>query len=80
VTAPGLPLWAVLVILGGTIALSAATTLITLALHSTAARRRTQPPGRATQATARHPPVPRARPATREHPSAAIPPGEPGPL
>lgn len=32
--APGLPLWAVLVILGGTIALSAATTLITLALQT----------------------------------------------
>jgi hypothetical protein len=34
VTAPGLPLWAVLVILGGTITLSAATTLITLSLRS----------------------------------------------
>jgi hypothetical protein len=42
VTAPGLPLWAVLVILGGSIALSAATTLITLALHPTA----THGPGR----------------------------------
>jgi hypothetical protein len=38
VEAPGLPLWAVLVILGGTIALAAATTLITLALHPTATR------------------------------------------
>ena len=46
VTAPGLPLWAVLVILGGTITLSAATTLITLALQP-ATRRTPRPPTRA---------------------------------
>jgi hypothetical protein len=34
----GLPLWAVLVIVGGTITLAAGTTLITLALHPTATR------------------------------------------
>jgi hypothetical protein len=45
VTAPGLPLWAVLVILAGTIALSAATTLITLALQPTATRRTPPPAG-----------------------------------
>jgi hypothetical protein len=50
VTAPGLPLWAVLVILGGTIALSAATTLITLALQPAATSRRPQPPARRTAA------------------------------
>src|SRR5499425_2769589 len=52
--APGLPLWAVLVILGGTITLSAATTLITLALHP-ATGRRPCPPAR-TPATASHQP------------------------
>jgi hypothetical protein len=43
VTAPGLPLWAVLVILGGTITLSAATTLITLSLHFIWRRPRSPP-------------------------------------
>jgi hypothetical protein len=33
VTSPGLPLWTVIVILGGSIALSIATTLITLSLE-----------------------------------------------
>jgi len=68
---PGLPLWAVLVILGGTITLAAAATLITLALHPTA-RRGPRPPAR-TPAKARHQPPPPARPATRQHTSAAIP-------
>src|SRR5215470_12266063 len=53
----GLPLWAVLVIVGGTIALAAATTLITLALHPTATRG----------------PRPPARPTARHRASAAIP-------
>jgi hypothetical protein len=70
---PGLPLWAVLVILAGTIALSAATTLITLALHPTATRPGPRPPARAA-ATARHQPRPPARPAARQPTSAAIPP------
>jgi hypothetical protein len=78
VTAPGLPLWAVLVILGGTITLAAATTLITLALHSTATRHRPRPPAR-TPAKARHQPLPPARPASRHHTSAAIPPTDTGP-
>jgi hypothetical protein len=54
VTAPGLPLWAVLVIVGGTIALSAATTLITMALRP-AATRGPRPPARTT-ARAMHQP------------------------
>jgi hypothetical protein len=73
VTAPGLPLWAVLVILGATIALSAGTTLITLALQPTAPRRRPGPPAR-TPATAIHQPLPPAGPAARQPTSAAIPP------
>jgi hypothetical protein len=72
VTAAGLPLWAVLVILGGTIALSAATTLITLALQPTVTWRRPRPPARAL-ATVMHQPRPPARPAIRDHTS------DPGP-
>jgi hypothetical protein len=72
VTAPGLPLWAVLVILGGTITLAAATTLITLALQSTAAWRGPRPAARAQAGATRQPPPP-AGPATREHTNAAIP-------
>jgi len=71
VTAPGLPLWAVLVIVGGTITLSAATTLITLALHPAATWRRAPAPTRA-QAGATHQPLPPARPAARDHTSPAI--------
>jgi hypothetical protein len=78
VPAPGLPLWAVLVIIGGAIALSAATTLITLALHPAPPCRRPGPPA-CTPATARHQPPPPARPATREHTDAATPPQDPGP-
>jgi len=74
----GLPLWAVLVIVGGTIALAAATTLITLALHPTVTRRGPRPPAR-TPAKARHQPLPPARPASRHHTSAAIPPTDTGP-
>jgi hypothetical protein len=77
VPAAGLPLWAVLVIIGGTIALSAATTLITLALHP-ATGRRPRPPAR-TPATVRQQPPPPARPATRGHTNAATPPQDPGP-
>jgi hypothetical protein len=77
VPAAGLPLWAVLVIIGGTIALSAATTLITLALHPDTGRR-PRPPAR-TPATARHQPPPPARPTTCGHPTAATPPQDPGP-
>jgi hypothetical protein len=69
----GLPLWAVLVIVGGTIALSAATTLITLALQPTAPGRRPRTPAR-TPAGAMHQPLPPARPAARDHTSAAFPP------
>jgi|SRR5215510_8408861 len=68
----GLPLWAVLAIVGGTITLAAGTTLITLALQPTAPGRRPRPPARA-PATARHQPLPPARPATDDHASAAIP-------
>ena len=63
VPVPGLPLWAVLVILGGTIALSAATTLITLALHPTAPAQPRRPrPGHSqapapTASQARRPPA-----------------------
>jgi hypothetical protein len=71
VAAPGLPLWAVLVIVGGTIALSAAITLVTLALHPTATRG-PRPPAR-TPARAMHQPPPSDRPATRGLASAAIP-------
>jgi hypothetical protein len=77
VPAPGLPLWAVLVIIGGAIALSAATTLITLALHP-ATGRRPRPPAR-TPANPGHPPPPPARPATHGHTNAATPPQDPGP-
>jgi hypothetical protein len=70
--APGLPLWAVLVILGGTIALSAATTLITLALQPTAPSRGPRPPARA-PAPAMHQPLPLATPAARDHTRTAIP-------
>jgi hypothetical protein len=52
---PGLPLWAVLVIVGGTIALAAGTTLITLALRPTA-------PGRWPRRPARTPPAVRSQP------------------
>jgi hypothetical protein len=69
--APGLPLWAVLVILGGTIALSAATTLITLALRSTATRL-PRPPAR-TPAGETHQPLPPGGPAARGLTSAAMP-------
>jgi hypothetical protein len=72
VTAPGLPLWAVLVILGGTITLAAATTLITLALNPPAASRAPR-----AQAGAIHQPAPPARP-TRHHTSAAVPPTDAG--
>jgi hypothetical protein len=69
----GLPLWAVLVIVGGTITLSAATTLITLALQPTAPGRRPWPPAR-TPAKARHQPpaasqAHRPPPRQRRHPS-----------
>jgi hypothetical protein len=72
VSTPGLPLWAVLVILGGTIALSAATTLITLALQPTS-RRRPQPPAPTAPPRASH------RPATHQRTSAAIPAKHSGP-
>jgi hypothetical protein len=62
VTTPGLPLWAVLVILGGTVALSATTTLITLTLQPTAPWRRPWPPNRDPAKTMHQPPPP-ARPA-----------------
>jgi len=70
VTAPGLPLWAVLVILGGTITLSAATTLITLSLRSTWRRPGSPPhplapgaaPARAASQAHRPQPHPRRRP------------------
>jgi len=62
---PGLPLWAVLVIVGGTITLAAATTLITLALHP---GHRCKPPP---SARATHQPPPAARPDAREHTSTA---------
>lgn len=77
VTAPGLPLWAVLVIVGGTITLATATTLITLALQP-GKWRRPRPPGRTASARAMHQPLPAARPA-REHTSAATPPDPPHP-
>jgi hypothetical protein len=65
VTPPGLPLWAVLVILAGTITLAAATTLITLALHPAATWGRPRTP-------ARPPADPVAGPADAPHsPSAA---------
>lgn len=78
VTAPGLPLWAVLVILGGTITLAAATTLITLALQP---RQRCKPRPRAHTAPARatHQPPPAARPDACEHTSTATPPNPPHP-
>jgi hypothetical protein len=75
VPAPGLPLWAVLVIIGGAIALSAATTLITLALHPTPRCRRPPSPAR-TQAKARHQPPPPARPPPGNTPAQ---PPRPGP-
>lgn len=78
VTASGLPLWAVLVILGGTITLAAGTTLITLALQPTS-RRRPRPPARTAAASATHQPLPPARPATRQRTSAAIPAKHSGP-
>src|SRR5262245_56817745 len=62
---PGLPLWAFLVIVGGTISLAAATTLITLALHP---GHRCKPPP---SARATHQPPPAARPDAREHTSTA---------
>jgi hypothetical protein len=75
VAVPGLPLWAVLVMLGGTIALSAATTLITLALHPTATRGpRPLPrtPARAMHQTYRQPGPPPAttpaQPSGQRHP------------
>jgi hypothetical protein len=64
VTAPGLPLWAVLVILGGTITLSAATTLITLSLRSI--WRRPQSPTRPWP-RATHQSAPPAKPMARDH-------------
>src|SRR5215472_16361410 len=70
--APGLPLWAVLVIVGGTITLAAATTLITLALYPIATWCSRRPAAR-TQAGAAHQPPPPARPATRDHTNAAFP-------
>ena len=66
-TAPGLPLWAVLVILGGTITLAAATTLITLALQPTP-RRTPRPPARTAALPTMHQPLPPARPATHPVP------------
>jgi hypothetical protein len=63
VTAPGLPLWAVLVILAGTIALAAGTTLITLALQPTP-RRTPRPPTRTAAPRTMHQPLLPARPAT----------------
>ena len=73
VTAPGLPLWAVLVIIGGTITVAAATTLITLALQP---RQRCKPRPRAhtAQAGAMHQPPSAARPEACEHTSTATPP------
>jgi hypothetical protein len=79
VTAPGLPLWAVLVMLGGTIALSAATTLITLALQSTATWCSPRRPTQLVAPRTMHPPLPPARPGTREHTSTATPPQGSGP-
>jgi hypothetical protein len=79
VTAPGLPLWAVLVIVGGTIALSAATTLIILALHPTHAGRRPRSPARATIPGAMRRPAPPASPATRQPAGTATPPKDCGP-
>jgi hypothetical protein len=78
VTVPGLPLWAVLVIVGGAIALSAATTLITLALQSSATWRNPRPPAHvAPRAT--HQARPPAGPGTREFTSTAAPPEDSGP-
>jgi hypothetical protein len=77
-TTPGLPLWAVLVIVGGAITLAAATTLITLALQPGKSRK-PGPPARTAPARATHQSSPAARPGAREHTSAAAPPGPPHP-
>ena len=73
VATPGLPLWAVLVIVGGTITLAAATTLITLALQP-GHRCKPLPPAHTTPARATHQPPPAVRPDAREHTSTATPP------
>jgi hypothetical protein len=76
VTAPGLPLWAVLVIVVGAITLAAATTLITLALQP---GHRCKPPQPTHTGPARpmHQPPPAAqarRPRTHQHSHPAQPP------
>jgi hypothetical protein len=75
---PGLPLWAVLVIVGGTITLAAATTLITLALQP-GHRCKPPPPTHTSPARPTHQPPPAARPGAREHTSTATPPNPPHP-
>ena len=79
VTAPGLPLWAVLVIVGGTITLSAATTLIILALHPALTGRRPRSPARATTPGVMRRPAPPANPATRQPAGTATSPKDSGP-
>jgi hypothetical protein len=79
VPVPGLPLWAVLVILGGTIALSAATTLITLALQPTATRGprpSARTPARAMHQPYRQPGPPPATVPARGHPGQGHPVGD----
>ena len=76
--APGLPLWAVLVIVGGTITLAAATTLVTLALQP-GHRCKPPQPTHTTPARATHQHPPAARPGAREHTSTATPPNPPHP-
>ena len=71
---PGLPLWAVLVIVGGAITLAAATTLITLALQP-GKWCKPRPPARTAPASAMHQPLP----AASAHTSAATPPNPPHP-
>ena len=77
-TTPGLPLWAVLVIVGGAITLAAATTLVTLALQP-GKWCKPRPPARTAPARATHQPPPAARPGTREHTRTAAPPNPPHP-
>jgi hypothetical protein len=75
---PGLPLWAVLVIVGGAITLAAATTLITLALQP-GHRCKPPPQARTSPARATHQTLPAARPDAGEHTSTATPPSPPHP-
>ena len=77
-TTPGLPLWAVLVIVGGAITLAAATTLITLALQP-GHRCKPLQPADTSPARATHQPSPAAGPGVGEHTRTAAPPNPPHP-